>query len=103
VSRGTGRKVAWIVKGGVCLVAVWTWGGYRLSSLFPCGQRINFRCRLVPQGGGDGPVSLVVARLGCALGVDAVDVEVAETGTVGYGALEAEVLAEVLPLASHRA
>lgn len=37
-----------------------------------------------------------MSRLGCAFKVDAVDTEVAETGTVGCGALEAEVLAEGL-------
>lgn len=54
----------------------------------------EFRCRLVPKRGSNGEIFLVLARLGCAFDVDAIDVEVAGTGAVGCRTPEAKVLSE---------
>jgi len=58
----------------------------------------EFRCRLVPERGSNGEIFLVLARLGCAFDVDAIDVEVAGTGAVGRGTPEAKALAEGLAI-----
>jgi hypothetical protein len=58
----------------------------------------EFRCRLVPEGGGGGEIFLVVARLGCAFDFNTIDVEVA--GAVGCRRRKSSP--KILPLASYR-
>jgi hypothetical protein len=58
----------------------------------------EFHCRLVPERGSNGEIFLVLARLGCAFDVDAIDVEVAGTGAVGCRTPKAKALAEGLTI-----